>query len=190
MSAQLLRRASAAVLALTNAACGDSTGPRANLSEAQVADMLEAMSEVASFGTVPGAPLAVVNVSQTVDCPNGGSANVSGSVNENQAAGTATVQITQGFSGCKATSSAGRVWTFDGDPSIVTNLSTSYNATTGAFSITGTQVGGIKVTSDVGSGSCQINLTISLSGDQTSFQGSLSGSACGHNIEQSMSVSQ
>lgn len=200
MTSTLIRRAAVAFTAVT-LACGDSTGP-ANLSEEQVGDMLEAMSAVSSFGTEagpgmaalssPGSALAnvVVTVSQTVDCPNGGSASVNGTVDENEQAGTATVQITQSFSACAATSSRGRVWTFDGNPNIVTNVSASNNETTGAFSMTATQVGGIRFTSDLGSGSCQVNLTITLSGDANSFQGGMSGSACGHNIEQSFSVSQ
>jgi len=188
-SGTLIRRASVALVAFTLAACGDSTGPRANLTEEQVSDMLDAMSAVSSFGSVPGAGMAVVTVSETVDCPNGGTATASGSVNENQAAGTATVQVTQSFSGCKATSSSGRVWTFDGNPNIVTSMSTTYNQTTGAFSITGTQIGGIRVASDLGSGSCDINLSITFTGDADSFSGSINGSACGHTIQQSMSVS-
>ena len=187
-SATLIRRASVALVAFSLAACGDSTGPSANLTEEQVGDMLDAMSAVSNFGSVPGTAMAVVTVSETVDCPNGGTATASGTVTENTLAGTATVQFTQSFNGCKATSSAGRVWTFDGNPNIVTNLATTYNATTGAYSITGTQVGGIKVSSEVGSGSCDINITISFSGDPNSFNGSISGSACGRNIQQSISV--
>jgi hypothetical protein len=188
-TAPFIRRASVALAALT-LACGDSTGPSAKLSQDQVGDLLEALTAVSSFGPPPGTALAVVNISQTVDCPNGGSASVNATVNDNQTAGTATIQITQGFSGCKATSKKGRVWTFDGNPDITTNISASHNATTGAFSITGSQVGGIKFASDLGTGSCEINLTFSLTGDAHSFSGSLTGSACGHNIQQSISVTE
>lgn len=202
-SAILLRRGFLMLAALTMA-CGDSTGPTAKLSEEQVADMLDAMSAVVSladipatgglaaerFGTVTTSANATVSVSQTVDCPNGGTASVNGSVTENQAAGTVTAQMTQNFSGCRATSEAGRLWTFDGNPNIVTNLSASYNETTGAFSLTATQVGGVRVASDVGSGSCEINLTLTMSGSQTSFTGSLSGTACGRSIQQSVTVTQ
>lgn len=201
-SAPLLRRASLMLAALT-LACGDSTGPQAKLTEDQVSDMLEAMSMVASYGDVPGTALgadpfgtvtttanATVTVSQTVDCPNGGSASVNGTATDDPTAGTMSAQITQNFSGCRATSESGRLWTFDGDPNIVTSVSASYNETTGAFSLTATQVGGIRVASDVGSGSCQINLTLTMSGNQTSFTGSLNGSACGHNIQQSVTVTQ
>jgi len=190
MNSTLFRRAAVSLAAVAVAACGDSTGPRANLSDAQVADMLQAMSSVSNFGGVPGAPLAMVSVSETVSCPNGGSATSSGSVNSNEAAGTAIVQITQSFTGCKATGSEGRVWTFDGNPNVATNLNTSYNATTGAFSITGTQIGGIKFASDLGSGSCDVSLQLSFTGNQTSFNASLSGMACGHQIQQSISFTE
>ena len=201
-SATFLRRASLMFAALT-LACGDSTGPQARLTEEQVSDMLDAMSVVASFGDVPGAGMAAdplgtvtamanatVSVSQTVDCPNGGTASVNGTATDDPTAGTMSAQITQNFTGCRATSESGRLWTFDGNPNIVTSVSASYNETTGAFSLTATQVGGIRVASDVGSGSCQVNLTLTMSGNETSFTGSLNGSACGHNIQQSVTVTQ
>lgn len=200
MNATFIRRASVALAAFT-LACGDSTGPSI-LSEEEVGDMLEAMSAVASFGDVPGASFsmagsaasvklanATVSVSETVDCPNGGSASVSGTANDNEA-GTVTVQITQTFNSCAATSSEGRVWTFNGNPNIVTNVTSTYNETTGAFSMTATQVGGIQFASNLGSGSCQINLTFTMNGNANSVSGSLSGNACGHNIQQSFEVSQ
>jgi hypothetical protein len=185
----LIRRACLALAAFT-LACGDSTGPTANLTQEQVTDMLDAMSTVVPAAPVPGVSLSVVNFTQTVSCPNGGSASVDATVNEDKEAGTATVSVTQGFTGCMATSKKGRVWTFDGDPNIVTNLSLSYNQTTGAFSITGSRVGGIKVASDLGSRSCAINLTFTLTGEPGSIAGSLSGSACGHDIEQTISVTE
>lgn len=196
-----MRRASV-ILAAFTLACGDSTGP-SNLSEEQVSDMLDAMSVVASFGDVPGATMskggfayspqtanATVSVSQTVSCPNGGSASVSGTTTTDEQAGTMSSQITQSFSGCAATSSEGRVWTFDGNPNIVTNVSATYNETTGAYSMTASQVGGIRFASNLGSGNCQIDLQITMSGDENSFSATLSGSACGHNIQQSIEVTQ
>jgi hypothetical protein len=184
---RFVRSAWLGLLAVSLAACGDSTGPRV-LTLEQVEDMLEAMTEVQSLGVVPGANLAVVTVSETVDCPNGGSATVNGSVDDHGTTTSATVAITQSFSGCKSTSSRGRVWTFDGDPNIATNLSVTSNPTTQAFTITGTQVGGVRFSSDLGSGSCAINLNISFSGDEDSFEASINGTACGHNIQQSISI--
>lgn len=194
----LFRGASLAFTAFT-LACGDSTGPTA-LSEAQVEDMLDAMSAVSFAGQVSGPGLfvkragvvanATVTVSETVECPNGGSATVNGTVTDNPDAGTFTAQITQAFSACAATSEAGRVWTFNGDPNIVTNVSASQNASTGAFSITATQVGGVKFASDIGAGSCALNLTLTISGNQTSGTATLNGTACGRTIQRSITVTE
>jgi hypothetical protein len=195
-SATLLRRSSV-VLAAFTMACGDATG-LSNLSEQQVGDMLDAMSSVAYYGEVPGASLnmaglrlapqtanATVSVSQNVTCPNGGSAGVTGTATDDEA-GNASALITQTFSGCAATSSEGRVWTFDGTPNIVTDMTATYNETTGAFSITVTQVGGIRASSNLGSGNCAIDLTLTMSGDENSFSYSIDGSACGRDIQQSI----
>jgi hypothetical protein len=201
-SATLFRRASVALAALT-LACGDSTG-LSSLSEEQVGDMLDAMNAVsyAAVAPIPGgaafsrsslrlAPQtanAVVSLSETVDCPNGGSASYNGSVDSDEEAGTLEAQVNQAFSGCAAPSSEGRVWTFDGN--VVSNLSASSNEAAGTFTMTATQVGSIQASSDLGSGSCAVNLTLTMSGTQTSLSASLSGSACGRNIQQSIEISQ
>jgi hypothetical protein len=198
-TATLLRRVPLALAALT-LACGDSTAPR--LSEAQVFDMLDAMSVVADVSELPGSPAlraslvaappttanATVSVSQTVSCPNGGTASVSGTATEDEQAGTASAQVTHSFTGCAATSSEGRVWTFNGNPNILTTFSATHNATTGAFSMTVTQMGGVRFASDLGEGACQINLTVTLSGDDDSLSSSIVGSACGRTIQQSVEI--
>jgi hypothetical protein len=200
MTARILRGASVALTALT-LACGDSTAPK--LSEAEVYDMLDAMSSVAAFDELPGAPAAraslraagtqmanaTVNVSQTVSCPNGGSATVNGTATDNPDAGTFSAQVTHSFSGCTAPSSEGRLWTFNGSPNILTTLSGSANETTGAFNMTVTQVGGVRFSSDLGEGTCQINLTLTMSSNgSNSFSSSISGSACGRSIQQTVEV--
>ena len=200
-SAILLRRASVVLAALTMA-CGDSTG-LSNLSEEQVGDMLDAMNAVsyaanvpvpgtafsrASLKFAPQTANAVVTVSETVDCPNGGSASYNGSVDSNEEAGTLSAQVNQAFNGCAAPSSEGRVWTFDGN--VASNLSASSNEAAGTFTMTATQVGSIQASSNLGSGSCAINLTLTMSGTETSLSASLSGSACGRNIQQSIEISQ
>lgn len=204
MIAPFVRRASVALAAFT-LACGDSTAPK--LSEAQVQDMADALFAVAWSGDAaapggtsmsaspfgefkPTSANATVNVSQTVDCPNGGTAGVNGTATSDDAAGTFSATVTQTFTACSATSSQGRVWTFTGNPNIVTSISASSNQTTGAFSMTLTQVGGVKFESDLGAGACAINLTYTLSGNQTSLSASLNGSACGRNISQTINVTQ
>jgi hypothetical protein len=187
-NSQLARRACVALMGLTLAACKDN-GPSV-LTEAQVGEMIEAMASVNALGAIPGTSMAIINVSETIDCPNGGTATVAGSVNDNDGSGTATVQVTQSFNACRATSSHGRVWTFDGDPNVTTNVTMTADEEAQTFSISGSQVGGIRFSSDLGSGSCSVNLTTSMSGGPGSLQASLSGTACGHTVERSFSFSQ
>jgi hypothetical protein len=194
----LIRGASLAIAAL-GIACGDSTAP-VTLSEAHVEDMLEAMTSVSYIGQASGAGFSIrragqvanatVTVSETVECPNGGSVTVSGTATDNPDAGTFTAQITQGFSACAATSEAGRVWTFNGNPNITTNVSASQNQATGAFSITATQAGGVRFASDLGEGACNINLTLTITGNATSVSATLGGTACGRTIQRSISVTE
>jgi hypothetical protein len=192
------RGASLALVALS-IACGDSTAP-VTLTEAQVEDMLEAMTTVSYIGQASGPGFSIrragqvanatVTVSETVECPNGGSATISGTATDNPDAGTFTAQITQGFSACAATSEAGRVWTFNGNPNITTNISASQNQTTGAFSLTATQVGAVNFASDIGEGACSLNLTLAITGTATSVNATLSGTACGRTIQRSISVTE
>jgi hypothetical protein len=200
-SATLLRRASVALAAFT-LACGDSTG-LSNLSEEQVGDMLDAMNAVsyAANVPVPGAAFsraslrlapttanATVTVSETVDCPNGGSASYNGSVDSDEEAGTLSAEVNQGFNACAAPSSEGRVWTFSGN--VASTLQASSNEAAGTFTMTATQVGAIQASSDLGSGSCAVDLTLTMSGSETSLSASLSGTACGRNIQQSIEITQ
>ena len=202
-TASLLQR-SAVVFAAFTMACGDSTGP-GNLSEAQVGEMVEAMQMVsmmampsddqASFAADPLRAFgeranATVSYSETVDCPDGGSASVNGTVTGNDAGTSLTAQLTQNFSACRATAESGRVWTFDGNPSIVTTLNATSNEAAGTFTLSWNQVGGITYASDLGSGNCQVNLTFTMSGTASSLTASLSGSACGRNIQRSITVTE
>jgi hypothetical protein len=194
-----LRHALAALAAFTMA-CGDSTAPGVTLSEAEVEDMLEAMTAVSFIGQASGSGFfvsragqtanATVTLSETVECPNGGSATVSGTATDNPDAGTFSAQITQGFSACAATSEAGRLWTFNGNPNIVTSVQGSFNQSTGAFSLTAAQTGGIRFASDLGEGSCAIDLTLTLTGTTTSASATLSGTACGRTIQRSITVTE
>ncbi|HEU4995889.1 MAG TPA: hypothetical protein VFT29_13785 [Gemmatimonadaceae bacterium] len=186
-------------MTVTLAACGDSTAPNANLSEEQIADMLDAMSAVGAFSV--GSPAANVHapsnaaianamanamasVSETVECPQGGTASLTGTANgtENQA----TMQVKLDWNACKGTSSSGRLWTFDGDPNITLNATITNNPTTGAFSMTATERGGIRFASDIGEGHCSVDLTLSISSNGDTATASISGQVCGKPVTQSM----
>ena len=101
-----------------------------------------------------------------------------------------SANVTQDFDGCAATSEQGHVWTFDGDPNLVTTLSASSNQTTGAFSLTATQKGGLKFSSDIATGGCQIDLTLTVTGTETSFSSSISGTVCGRSFQQTVEATQ
>lgn len=178
-------------LLLTITACGDSTAPVA-LDDAQIADMMDAMATagVAGFAPPPAGSFAVITIAETVDCPNGGTSSVNATIDDGGTTTTVTMSFTQGFSNCKSTSSTGRLWTFNGKPNIVTSFTGTSNPETGAFSLSGTQTGGISFSSDLGSGSCDFDLTYSMSGNENSeqFTGSVSGTVCGRNFSQSLSA--
>ena len=195
-----LRRAVAAAFIFT-AACSDSTAPAIELTEDQVNDMMDAFSLV---GTTPdggsfGSNMAALTVTQnvTVDCPDGGSMSDNGTVNINEQTGTVTFTSTQDFSACKATSTEGRQWTFEGSPSLNSNFTMTSNQQTGAFSMTGSQTGGLHVSSDLGSGVCTFNVSYTLTttpvpGTEGEFNvtGSVTGTVCGRSIDVDLSVVQ
>lgn len=189
---RLFRAFAVASLAVSVTACGDSTAPKFDLTEAQVADMMDALATagLAGFNAPMARNLAVVTVNQTVDCPNGGSATINGSIDEGTTGTSVSMSFTQGFSNCKATSSQGRMWTFNGNPNIVSTFTGTSNMQTGAFSFSGTQKGGITAASDLGSGACAWDVTYSISGNENTgaFSGSVSGTVCGRNISQSISA--
>lgn len=187
---RLIRGIAATSLALTIAACGDSTGP-VTLNDEQIADMMDAMANagVAGFTPPPVGNLAVITFNTSVECPNGGTSSVAATIDENAATGAMSMTITQGFTGCKSASTSGRVWTFNGKPNIVSTFSGTSNATTGAFTLSGTQTGGVTFSSDLGTGSCDFNVTFSMSGNEITqqFSGSMTGTVCGRSVSQSIS---
>lgn len=187
----LIRCVAATSLAFSIAACGDSTGPNVTLTEEQVADMMDAMANAgaAGFTPPPVGNLVVLTINQTVDCPNGGTSSVAATIDENVNTGATAMTITQGFTNCKSASSTGRVWTFNGKPNIVSTFNGTSNAATGAFTMSGTQKGGISFSSDLGTGACDFDVTFSMSGNENTeqFSVTVSGTVCGRNISQSIS---
>lgn len=188
----------AAVAALVfSAACGDSTGPAIQLTEDQTEDMMEAFSLITSQGLDQTGGTGALNVGMLIinhdieasgPCPEGGTFTLNGTGSTNTDTEMESGSFTQNFSGCKATSSAGRQWTFDGDPNITTSYSFSYNTQAETATWTTTTTGAFKATSDIGSGRCAINYTMTLSFGPDSFTGNVDGSVCGRDIEVDLSV--
>lgn len=186
--------AAALIAALALTACSDSTAPKAiQLTDAQAQDLMDALSAVggvsapmrmSAYRAGPTTALATISVDQSAACPNGGTYGIKGSYNFDQAGTSGTIAITQTYAGCKATSTNGTLWTFNGAPNIATSFSFTSNATTGAFTMSGTEKGGIDAASTVGSGRCNIDITYNMSGNQNTNTGtvSISGSVCGRTI--------
>lgn len=197
----MIRRSlSAALFALfALSACSDGNAPDAlQLTEAQAEDLMEALSSVGAVGLMrqdayrvgDNTQAITVTVDETEPCPNGGTARVQGTFNANDAGTQMTAALVQSYSACKATSNAGRMWTFDGAPNVASNITMTANETTGAFSMNGTQKGAIDASSDIGSGRCVLDLTYTATGNEItgSFSMTMSGSVCGRTI--SISVSE
>ena len=191
-------RAAVAALAFS-AACGDSTGPAIQLTEDQTTDMMEAFALISSNagnvgtrnmgGGAGDVAMLVFDLSESGPCPDGGTYSVSGDGDINETTGSMTATYKQDMAGCKATSSSGRLWTFDGDPDVTTTMSLSYNEQTGITTMNLTQTGAFKAASDIGSGRCAISFTMSMtSNDNTgAFNASASGTICGRTMEMDLS---
>ena len=192
------RRAFVAALAFTVAACGGDNplAPDADLTTAQIDEMMDAMSAVGAFSSPFGfsvqslnsnVAMAVTPINESADCPNGGSVSTAGNININETTGNFTAQLTNNYSNCKATSSAGRVWTFNGDPNITQTMTFTSNQTTGAFQMSGSQTGGLKFASSEASGRCSISLNYTVSvNDQGVETGSVTGTVCGESVSHTL----
>lgn len=191
-----LRRMFVAASLFAVAACGKDNplAPDADLTQAQVEEMMDAMSAIGSFSPIgfnvqspDQVALIVSQFSESADCPNGGTMSMNGSMNINETTGNFTAQFTNNYSNCKATSSAGRVWTFNGDPNISQTMSFTSNQTTGAMQMTGTQSGGLNFSSNGASGRCSISISYSVSISGTGTEtGTVTGTVCGKSVSQSL----
>ena len=187
----------------TLSACGkDSTAPNANLSQAQVEDMMDAMSAIQDFSFVGAgmasaasrgqASLVTAQIDESAQCPVSGTVHVVGteSVDNVQNPTQFSADITETHQACKAQSSSGKTWQFDGRPNIHSTV--TYHVTnldTGSGTITGSQQGTIGFASEGVSGQCSVSLTINLSfnGTTGAATGSLSGTVCGRDVSQDLS---
>ena len=178
-------RAAALMTALLAAvACDSSTAPPA-LSEEEAADAFDALAAAglgfdfyaAGAGGTTLAGLrartvlanAITTIDETAACPNGGTMDVTGEVEETET--SVSLDITQDYNNCVSTSSTERVWTFNGSPNIRTLLNVSESAFGGSIK------GGIAFSSEGLTGVCTINITINENG--------ISGKVCGRSISES-----
>jgi hypothetical protein len=182
-------------------ACGDSTVPNTPLTDAQVDELMAAMSNI---GFVPAAgslaamraPAAArgtanaisLNVDENVDCPVSGSIHVTGTFSFNDINATAfTMNVKEKHQACAATSEqTGKTWTFNGKPDVTVNLTANVtNLDTGAGTLTGTEKGAIAFATDGLEGTCQIDLNINATTNDVGVTtGSVTGTVCGKQVNE------
>jgi hypothetical protein len=210
MFSRIIAGASILVLAVAIGACsGDSTGPAGDtLTDAEFDAMVEALAAVGSFDFGMGATgfaaspalsegiehrLAAETVSftfeESVPCPDGGTVDVEGSVNGDfdsvTGAGTGSVAVTQTHRSCAGTAQvSGKIFVFNGDPSISMQMSFTVDENEDLVSLTGSQTGGIRWAVDDKEGRCGMNVTYSITGAQTATPSiSIAGTLCNRTFD-------
>lgn len=168
-------------LALAGSACGDSTGPQIELTQQETAELFTAIYEVfgdfAEFSRAnPGVSLSLMgiadDINETVGCPQGGSALVTGT--ENSTLTTFDLDADLDFSDCGS-----RGFIIGGG----LNFSGSGTSTETSFAVDLTISGDLAVETDDGrSGACTTELDFSLEASATASSFSASGSICGANF--------
>jgi hypothetical protein len=103
----------------------------------------------------------------------------------NESNGSSSFDFRSTYSNCAAQASSGRTWTFNGDPDVRQRLTVSTNLSTGAVTMTGSQVGAIRFNAGSQSGRCSINLTLRL----TATAYTVSGTVCGQTVSESYPLS-
>ncbi len=191
------RRLLLSCAAIGLAACGGdgATAPEADLTPAEAADVLEALTTVSSlsnFGPVAlrsvdlktlqslgSQPALTEQLDESIPCPEGGSTRARGAVTVNDSTGDATIDVRQTYTDCAVRTESNRTWTINGDPDIRTIFSST------ASSFTGSLRGAVVATSAGTSGRCTVNVTMSL----TASAVIISGTVCGESVADSISVS-
>ena len=203
-----------AALALLTAACGD--GPTATsgdpLTEAEVmeiaTDVFNGVGEMFSGGFGPqrsallpaGLHLSImapVPINITIDesgpCGGDGTASVSGSIqgsiDNETGAGNLEFDVTQSATNCVIVG-ATHTYTVSGEPNI--HLTGSFESDGGdTFSGSFSLVGGLTFAVEDGrSGTCGIDVTVTVSATETSFSGTASGTMCGVTINNEISFGE
>jgi hypothetical protein len=179
-------------VAVLIAACSSdaTTEPEANLTTEEISQAFEALSNVGglTLGFLPiglrdAALMASLteSIDETESCPRGGSTRYRGTVTVNESSGSGSLDIRQTYSNCASDSDNGRVWTFNGDPDVRTRITAGVSASTQQLSITGTQQGAFRFSSDGNSGRCSVDLRLTFT--ETTY--SVTGKICGRPYSES-----
>ncbi|HKS06685.1 MAG TPA: hypothetical protein VJR92_10265 [Gemmatimonadaceae bacterium] len=193
-----------------SAACGDdeiaaATGDTLTTEEfGQMATAFSGLGSVAFQAFLdaanaggPGAPSGMaaqqsttINFNRTVECPAGGTANVTGVL---AATGQTTVglTVTQTMTDCALVDADESVWVFNSNPNIRWSATGTVNQETGAFTLNATWNGRFEWSSADAEkeGGCSVNLSLTITGnkDVGNFTATLEGTVCGVTVEDEFS---
>ena len=175
------RFASVAVaLALMTGACGDSTGPQIELSQAEAEELFDVLDEILGgldFGVgfsqasprLPGLMLSSAGmppVNESSSCTGGGNVSINGNVSDGSSENF-DFDLTLGFNSCKDEG-----YTVNGDLDYAGNGTLSQTSFSFSFSINGT----LTVTlPDARTGSCTFDVEANISGQTGSVTSSRTG---------------
>lgn len=205
MKVRSSRAAVVVAAAFVVGACGDSTGPTSNLTQAEsMAVFNEVLAAIFAVGLGGGGSpeasatyavaadrmlaLAAEVIDETVPCEGGGSIRVHGSITDQTDAngvGSFDFSLTETPNNCGVVTESGRTYRVNGNPNIHMTGAMSFDeeGPTGPFTMS--FHGGLAWTATSGgsgSGSCSINLDYTI--DMTTFQGTVVGGICGHAVNQ------
>lgn len=199
MTANRARRlAVVGLLGFGIAACSDD-GPidpgEMALTTEEAESLMEALAEVggsafafAGYGHAPQQDdvLGMFTIDESIPCPDGGSVHLSGSASGDEQ--TVHASFTQTFDSCAVTvPSDGTGWVLDATDGITTELVMTMSDT--EFSVEGSDRGTFEWQTGDRSGHCSIDVGYSFGQSGETFHGTVSGTVCGHDISQSITVS-
>ena len=180
---------------------GNGTGPDGpdGLTEQEAQEMVEALASTGVFSPTTGGSMGMSSSAAAVpvdfevttsnSCPGGGSVQVQGTltgdVNQETGAGDFQLSLEQTHQDCVASAESGRSFTFNGSPSVNTDMDFTTTAE-GSYDVTGSNTGSFDWQSEGESGSCDVDLSYDFSGSAESFSGSVEGSICGVDVSHSV----
>ncbi len=198
---RFLTLGSMAALSLGAAACGgdDTTGPNggdSDLSAAEVDEALEALAylrvfDYTYFAIQPGetpAGLAAQSLSSTTSfelpqpCDSGGTNVMSGTVTSNRTDSTFSFSsdVRHAFADCQIVSPNGTAWTLNGNPNLRhVQKNIAGNFRTGLLTGTAATTGGFRYSLEGRTGTCRVNLRMTVATDEGEFTTTLTGTMCG-----------
>ena len=184
----------AVALTLVAGACGDSTGPQVEMTDAEIELLFEAISEVLAEADVPlflhetslsriqpqmsslflsSASQPPVSFSASASCDEGGTFSVSGSGNSDETSFDFDIQ--EIFNDCDAGD-----FTIDGD----INIDGNGTSTESSADIEMNVDGNLTVeTEDGRTGACRLDYGFTLTSSGTSFTFEIHGTICGRDVE-------